>query len=53
MEITYIPKWGKCQTCKYGNSDCSGLVFSEMPVIKKESQGEIKVVTCTDYKVFK
>ena len=44
--MTTIPKGGLCKVCRHIASDCSGLAFSSMRVIKIYSDGT-KAVKCT------
>lgn len=45
---THRPKGGMCRVCREATSDCSGLPFSTMPVIGRDSDGTA-VVKCTEY----
>lgn len=48
---TYVPKVGMCTACKYRGSDCSGLDFAAMPLIKTiEGFKKKYIVICTSYK---
>lgn len=44
--MTHQPKGGMCMTCAHLHSDCSGLKFHQMPVVKTYPDGT-KAVRCT------
>lgn len=46
--VTHRPKGSMCAGCNHHAFLCTGLKFSEMPVIGKDDDGTL-IVKCTDY----
>lgn len=46
MTPQHQPKGGMCMTCTHRRSDCSGLKFHDMPVVKVYPDGT-RAVRCT------
>jgi hypothetical protein len=42
------PSGGMCLACLHGISDCSGLPFKDMPVMRRDKDGT-PVVRCTSF----
>lgn len=47
--MDYQSKGGMCAACTHKARNCSGLNFSDMPVIERSTNATI--VLCTDFKI--
>ena len=52
-ELHYQPKGSMCAVCRNASSDCSKLVFSDMPKISKGDVDGTVLVKCTQFKISK